>query len=118
MVGWPAGVRQKVLRDTTWELPSGTIADGTRCGKDKVRAGHASESKSFAVTMNIPLNEYRILENWYINSTRKGVFSFAFPKINDNTGAIVEYRFAPGSKISVSNPGALIVNIKMEWLEA
>jgi hypothetical protein len=117
MVSWPAGVTQKVLRDTTWNLPSGTIADPTRSGKYKVRAGHASQPKSFVVTMNIPLAEYRILENWYINTTRKGVFSFGFPKINDNTGVIVEYRFAPGSKISVSNPGALILNIKMEWLE-
>jgi hypothetical protein len=118
MVNWPTGVRQKVLRNTTWELPSGTIADKTRSGKYKVRAGHVSEPRSFSVTMNIPLEEYRILEDWYINIARKGVLSFGFPKINDNSGVIVEYRFAPGSKISVSNPGALILNVRMEWLEA
>jgi hypothetical protein len=118
MVSWPGGVRQKVLRDTAWELPSGTIADKTRSGKYKVRAGRAAEPKSFAVAMNMPLEEYRMLENWYINTTRKGALSFGFPKINDNSGVIVEYRFAPGSKISASNPGALIVNVRMEWLEA
>jgi hypothetical protein len=117
MVNWPSGVSQKVLRDTTWELPSGTIADQTRSGKYKVRAGHATEPKSFSVTMNIPLEEYRILESWYIGVTRKGVFSFGFPKINDNSEVITEYRFVPGSGISVSNPGALILNVRMEWLE-
>jgi hypothetical protein len=118
MVSWPEGVRQKVLSDTAWELPSGTIADQTRSGKYKVRAGHASEPKSFSVAMNMPLEEYRILESWYLSTTRKGVLSFGFPRINDNSGVIAEYRFAPGSRISVSNPGALILNVSMEWLEA
>jgi hypothetical protein len=67
--------------------------------------------------MRIPLGEYRILEDWYINTTRKGVFSFGFPKINDNTGEITEYRFAPESRIVVSNPGGLIVEVSMEWVE-
>jgi hypothetical protein len=118
MVGWPKGVRQKVLRDTTWELPSGTIADETRSGKYKVRAGHAMVSKPFKVMMRIPLEEYRIFEDWYIAVTRKGVFSFGFPKINDNSGVITEYRFNPGSSLSVSNPGGLILEVSMEWLEA
>jgi hypothetical protein len=117
MVDWPSGCSKKVLRDTTWKLPSGVIADPTLSGKYKIRAGHASEPKSFSVAMNIPLEEYRILESWYIGATRKGVLSFGFPKINDNSGVIVEYRFAPGSGISVSNPGALILNVRMEWLE-
>jgi hypothetical protein len=118
MVSWPAGVRTKVLRDTTWDLPSGTIADKTRSGKYKVRAGHASEPKSFRVTMRMYLDEYRIFEDWYINITRKGTFSFAFPKINDNSAGIInEYRFNPGSKLSVSNPGGLVVEVGMEWLE-
>jgi hypothetical protein len=117
MVNWPSGVRQKVLRDTTWDLPSGTIADKTRSGKYKVRAGHASAPKSFMVAMRIPLNEYRILEDWYTNTTRKGVFSFGFPKINDNSEILTEYRFVPGSTLSVSNPGGLILDITMEWVE-
>jgi hypothetical protein len=117
MVGWPAGVSKKVLRDTTWDLPSGVIADKTRSGKDKVRAGHASAPKSFRVILRMYLDEYRVFENWYINTTRKGALSFAFPKVNDNSGVIAEYRFAPGSNISVSNPGALILTVNMEWLE-
>jgi hypothetical protein len=117
MVDWPAGVRQKALQDTTWELPSGTIADKTRSGKYKVRAGHASAPKSFNVTIRMYLGEYRILEDWYVNTTRKGVLSFGFPKLNDNSGVITEYRFAPNSTISVSNPGALVVEVSMEWLE-
>jgi hypothetical protein len=117
MVSWPAGVSKKVLRDTAWDLPSGTIADKTRSGKDKVRAGHASEPKFFKVSIRMQLAEYRIFESWYVNTTRKGVFSFGFPKLNDNSGVIVEYRFNPGSKPAVSNPGGLIVDVSMEWLE-
>jgi hypothetical protein len=118
MVSWPAGVRKTVLRETTWELPSGTIADKTRSGKYKVRAGHASEPMPFAVAMHLTLDEYRILESWYIGTTRKGALSFGFPKINDTVGTMVEYRFVPGSRIAVSNPGALILNVRMEWIEA
>jgi hypothetical protein len=118
MVNWPAGVSKRVLRDTAWDLPSGTIADKTRSGKYMVRAGHATEPRSFRVTLRMYLNEYRLFETWYNNTTRKGVLSFGFPKINDNTGVIAEYRFVPGSKISVSNPGALILDVNMEWVEA
>jgi hypothetical protein len=117
MVSWPAGVRQTVLKDTSWELPSGVIADKTRSGKYMTRAGHASEPKSFSVTLRMNLNEYRVFETWYINTTRKGALSFGFPKVNDNTGKIAEYRFAPDSKISVSSPGGLILDISMEWIE-
>jgi hypothetical protein len=118
MVNWPEGVRQKVLDSTTWDLPSGTIADQTRSGKYKGRAGHVSDPKSFSVTIRMYLEEYRIFEAWYIHTTRKGVFSFGFPKLNDNSGELVEYRFAPGSTLSVSNPGALVLDVSMEWLEA
>jgi hypothetical protein len=117
MVNWPAGVTQKVLRDTTWDLPSGTIANKTRSGKDMVRAGHASASKAFSVIMRMYLDEYRLFESWYTSVTRKGVLSFGFPKINDNSGVIAEYRFNPGSTPAVSNPGGLVVNVRMEWLE-
>jgi hypothetical protein len=68
--------------------------------------------------MRIPLEEYRILEYWYVNTTRKGVFSFGFPKVNDNSGVLTEYRFNPGSALSVSNPGGLILDVSMEWVEA
>jgi hypothetical protein len=63
------------------------------------------------------LNEYRLFENWYINTARKGVLSFGFPKLNDNSLILTEYRFVPGSKISVSNPGGLVVEVTMEWIE-
>jgi hypothetical protein len=117
MVSWPEGVRQTVLNSTSWDLPPGTIADQTRSGKYKVRAGHVTAPKSFSVTMRIYLNEYRIFESWYINTTRKGVLSFGFPKLNDNSGIIAEYRFNPGSALSISNPGALVIDVGMEWLE-
>jgi hypothetical protein len=117
MVGWPAGVSKRVLRDTSWELPSGVVADQTRSGKYKVRAGHASAPKSFRVTMRMYLEEYRIFEEWYINTVRKGVLSFGFPKLNDNSATIKEYRFNPGSTLSLSNPGGLFVDISMECLE-
>jgi hypothetical protein len=118
MVNWPEGVRQKVLSNTAWNLPSGTISDQTRSGKYTVRAAHVTAPKSFSVTIRMYLEEYRIFEGWYINTTRKGVFSFGFPKLNDNSGVITEYRFAPGSDLSVSNPGALVLEVSMEWLEA
>jgi hypothetical protein len=118
MVGWPPGVSKKVLRDTAWDLPSGVIADKTRSGKDKARAGHASAPKSFRVVLRMSLDEYRVFEDWYINTTRKGALSFAFPKINDDSGEAAEYRFAPGSKIAVSSPGGLAVTVSMEWAEA
>jgi hypothetical protein len=63
------------------------------------------------------LEEYRIFENWYTAVTRKGVLSFGFPKINDNSEIIKEYRFVPGSAPAVSSPGGLIVDVSMEWLE-
>jgi hypothetical protein len=117
MVSWPAGVRQKVLNDATWDLPSGTIADKTLSGKYKVRAGNTSAPKPFNVTIRMYLAEYRIFENWYINVTRKGLLSFAFPKINDNSNIIKEYRFVPGSAPAISTPGGLVVDVRMEWLE-
>jgi hypothetical protein len=64
------------------------------------------------------LDEYRIFESWYDNTTRKGLFTFGFPKINDNTGTVTEYRFTPGTRPAVSNPGGLVVDVSMQWEEA
>jgi hypothetical protein len=64
------------------------------------------------------LEEYQLFENWYTYTTRKGVLTFGFPKVNDNSGNIREYRFTPGSRLSVSNPGGLVVDVSMQWEEA
>jgi hypothetical protein len=117
MVDWPLGVSTKVLNNATWEMPPGTIADQTVSGKYKVRSGHAFAPNSLNVTIRMYLAEYRIFEDWYINTTRKGVVSFRFPKITDTTGAMKEYRFRPGSSISLSSPGGLVVDVRMELYE-
>jgi hypothetical protein len=63
------------------------------------------------------LAEYRIFKSWFNYTARRGVFSFAFPQIDDNTGVIKEYRFAPNSKPSLGNPSGDILEVSMVWEE-
>jgi hypothetical protein len=112
-IAWPDGVNQKILRSTKWELPLGLISDMTRSGKSKRRAALTLTPVSFNVTMNMTLDEYRIFENWYNNTCRRGVFSFLFPKINDNTDDLAEYRIV--SALEISNISGDILEISMGW---
>jgi hypothetical protein len=121
MIAWPTlnGKRiGTVLRSSSWDTSPGIIADETRSGKPKRRAAHIKTPDSFSVTMHMTLEEYRVFDAWWENTDRKGVYAFAYPKINDNTGETAEYEFAPGSAIGVKNTSALNLEISMSWQEA
>jgi hypothetical protein len=106
-----------VLRSSSWDSSPGIIADETRSGQPKVRAAHIKEPDTFGVTMHMTLEEYRVFDNWWRNINRRGVYTFSYPKINDNTGETAEYQFAPGAKIGVKNTLALNVEVTMNWQE-
>jgi hypothetical protein len=67
--------------------------------------------------MHMTLDEYRVFKAWWINTDRKGVYTFAFPRIDDNTGETVEYQFVPNADISVNNTSAINLEITMQWQE-
>jgi len=107
-----------VLRDSTWDSTPGVIADQTRSGKHKVRANHIFTPDGFSITMHMTLEEYRVFNVWWETVCRKGVYSFGYPKVNDNTGVIVEYQFVPDGKIQKRNTSALNLELTMNWMEA
>jgi len=112
--GKPVGT---VLRSSSWDASLGIIADKTRSGKLKVRANHLNEPSGFNIVMHMTLAEYRVFNDWFRNTCRRGLHSFAYSKINDNTGILVEYQFDPESKITIKNTSALNLEIEMNWLE-
>ncbi len=116
-VPWAEGVRKRVLRDTTWDIPVGVIADETRCGRKKTRPTTQLAPESFNVSMNFTLAEYKIFKNWFKTTLRNGAVSFLYPAIDDVNGEDVEYRFTPGSSIKPDNPGGLVVHVPMQWEE-
>jgi hypothetical protein len=121
MIAWPSYNRKllgTVLIASNWDVASGIIADQTRSGKLKTRASHIHTPDSFNITMHMTLPEYRIFDNWWKNVCRKGVYTFAYPKINDNTGVFVEYQFAPDTGIGIKNTSADNLEISMSWMEA
>jgi len=121
MITWPA-INGKligtVLRSTSWDHSLGIIADQTRSGKFKVRVNHAQAPDGFSVNMHMTLQEYRVFDSWWENSCRKGFYTFSYPKINDNTGVMAVYQFAPDSRPRIVNTSALNLEISMEWMEA
>lgn len=112
--GKPIGT---VLRSSSWNHSLGIIVDQTRSGKFTVRINHAKSPNELSVTMHMTLAEYKVFVNWWGNSCRKGFYSFAYPKINDNTGTLAEYRFSPDSRPSVQNTSALNLEVSMSWME-
>ena len=117
MMQWPEGVRQRVARETTWDDPTGTVSDQTRCGRRKVRPALALQPESFKVTINLRYSEYIIFKNWFRRTLRRGALSFGYPQLDVSGGEIVEYRFVPGSSISYSNTSGRNVKATMEWEE-
>jgi hypothetical protein len=120
MIAWPLFNGKPigtVLRSSSWDEPLGIIGDQTRSGKLKVRAAHIKEPVGFNLTMHMTLDQYREFINWYRNTCRRGLYSFAYPKINDNTGILIEYRFVPDTKIGVKNTSALNLELTMNWIE-
>jgi hypothetical protein len=115
MIDWPAGVNKKVLRQSSWGLPSGVIADQTRSGNYKTRAAHIRKPRSFSVVFHMKEPEYQIFLNWWEYACRRGAVSFAFPRIDAQNGAITEYRFSPDQDIQVSNVSGDILELQMSW---
>jgi len=107
-----------VLNSSSWDTPLGIIADQTRSGKFKTRPNHIHAPKTFSITMHMTLEEYRVFRYWYENVCRKGAYTFTYPVINDNSGLLVEYQFAPDSSIGIKNTSALNLELTMSWMEA
>jgi hypothetical protein len=121
MIAWPSYNGKpigKVLRSSSWNTPAGIIADQTRGGKFKVRAGHIAIPDAFNIVMHMTLPEYRIFMEWWKYACRKGLYTFAYPKIDDNSGIFAEYQFSPDSNPSVQNTSADNLEISMSWMEA
>jgi hypothetical protein len=121
MIAWPTLDGRRigiVLRATTWDTAPGIIADQTRSGKLKRRAGHIKTPDSFTVTMHMTLAEYRVFRAWWVYTNRKGVYSFAYPRLNDNTGDLVEYEFTPDANIGIQNTSGDNLELSMNWMEA
>jgi hypothetical protein len=121
MIPWPAlngKLIGTVLRSSAWNAKPGVIADPTRSGKLKTRASHIKTPDTFTVVMHMTLEEYRVFDVWWENTDRKGVYTFAYPKINDTTGVQVEYQFMPDSELGIKNISAENMEISMTWQEA
>lgn len=117
MIAWPEGVNKYVLRESTWELPTGFIEDKTRSGKKKRRA-HASQSPTaFKCVLHMTKQEYVWFKQWYEVACRRGVMSFPLPEIDGGIDAPErEYQFA-GENISVSNLGGDVVKLSFSLEE-
>lgn len=118
MIAWPAGVNARARRGTSGQSPVGVKADETRCGRKKTRPSSQLAPKTFDVQMVFTLEEFRLFRAWFDGPCMRGAMSFAFPRIDDDTGDPVEYRFAAGSSWSWSNESGRIVRVTMQWEEA
>jgi hypothetical protein len=121
MIPWPTlngKLIGTVLDTSSWGSNTGVIADPTLSGKLKVRANHIKTPDPFTIVMHMTLEEYRVFVEWWNNTDRRGVYTFAYPKINDITGDQVEYQVVPESVIGVKPTSALNVEISMNWQEA
>jgi hypothetical protein len=121
LIPWPTYNGKRigiVLRSSDWEAATGFIADKTRSGKSKRRADHIKAPDVFNITMHMTLPQYRVFMAWWKDTDRKGVYSFQYPKINDNTGELVEYEFADGSNPQIINTSGDNLEIAMQWTEA
>jgi hypothetical protein len=121
MIAWPTyndKLIGTVLRSSSWAAKPGVIADETRSGKLKVRMAHFKTPDRFSVIMHMTLPEYRVFASWWNNACRKGLYTFAYPKIDDNTGTLAEYQFDPESAIETKNTSGDNLEVSMNWLEA
>ncbi len=104
-----------ILRSSSWNTEMGVIADQTRSGKMKTRIAHVNKPMRFTITMHMTLDEYRLFDTWFRLNCRKGFYTFAYPKVNDNSGTLVEYRFVPTSSFGIVNTSGDNLEISMEW---
>ncbi len=114
MIGWPIGVNQVILDDTTGTLGNGVILDTMRSGKKKSRLISTSAPETFPVSMKFTREEWDVFKAWYKTNLRMGALTFQFPKIA-GTG-MGEYRILPSP--SWSQLTARLVKVNMIWEEA
>jgi len=107
-----------VLRETAWDMPLKIIADQTRSGKYTTRLAHVKRPKTFSIVMHMTLNEKRIFEDWFARVCREGLYAFAYPRVDDNTGDLKAYQFDPQADPSWKNTGANNMEVSMVWMEA
>lgn len=67
--------------------------------------------------MHLTLTEYNYFCDWFENVCLGGTESFMLPKIDSNSGVLVEYRFAGTNGISVNNPDGEVLEITFELEE-
>lgn len=122
-VNWNSNVNTRVLRQSSWSDVVGTIADETRAGTRKVRAGNTFAPKTYSVQMKFKLEEYNTFQHWFEYTTRKGAIPFYFPDLEtshpnfrfNETDNNVLYRFVPSSSISYNNSAGDLIDVSMEW---
>lgn len=111
-------IKYKVLRATEWDDHVGVIADQTRCGAKKTRPANQLNPEVYDVTLQFSnpdiCNTFR---TWFRSTLYHGALSFGFPKLNDSSGTITEYRFQEDSKVHYSNTGGLVMQAQMTWEE-
>lgn len=117
MIAWPTGVNKYVLRETTWELPSGYIEDTTKSGKKKRRFASTQTPTSYKCVLHMTKKEYDIFKSWYNGNCRRGAISFALPAIDGGENAPeVEYQFT-GKSIQISNVGGDVIKVSFTLQE-
>lgn len=107
-----------IQRDTTWNMPLKIIADQTRSGKYTTRGAHLKKPKTFNIVMHMTLAEKRVFEDWFVRVCREGLYAFAYPRVDDNTGDLRAYQFDPQTDPGWKNTGADNMEVTMIWLEA
>lgn len=111
MIPWPEGVNKHVLRESTWNLPSGFVEDETRSGKKKRRYASTQTPETYKCVLHMDKEEYEWFYLWYNVACRRGTLSFPLPRIDGGPNAPeVEYRFSKDG-VSVSNPGGGVVKL-------
>ena len=111
----------KVLRSTTWTMPTGFRADETRAGTRKVRAANTSEPNTFSVTLRfMSVDDYTAFDTWYNTTDRKGLIAFNFRNLKKkaSAGETEVYRFTQDGAPQVTNTAGEIVDVSMGWEEA
>lgn len=99
-------------------MPVKVIEDTTRSGKAKRRLSASQTKTPFNVSMMFSRDEYIVFKSWFANTTKYGLLSFGFPKIDGNNPSdIGEYRFVADSSIRTENLGGLFVKCTMQWEE-
>lgn len=115
IVDWSENVNKRILRSSSWDMPTKFIADKTRCGARKVRMANTQEPRRFNIKMRFNATERQHFMSWYVNVTMGGTFAFYFPDITKETNKTLVYRFVEGSGVSFNNVSGRLVDVTMVW---